>query len=102
MTLAFIFGFQFIKAQTTTSFSQDTVYLSIPDAEQRFVSKNLNLLMSQYDVKIAEATYLQAKLWYNPNLYYGTTLYNQDSKKFFDNEYPASGQVDNTIQVQQL
>ncbi|HXP50652.1 MAG TPA: TolC family protein [Bacteroidia bacterium] len=102
MTFLVLFSFQFINAQTTISFSQDTVYLSIPDAEQRFVNKNLSLLMSQYDVKIAEATYLQAKLWYNPNIYYGTTLYNQDSKKFFDNEYPASGQVDNTIQLQQL
>ena len=102
LTFLVLFSFQFINAQTTISFSQDTVYLSIPDAEQRFVNKNLSLLMSQYDVKIAEATYLQAKLWYNPNIYYGTTLYNQDSKKFFDNEYPASGQVDNTIQLQQL
>lgn|GEM_PF-1234311 len=102
LAFCMLFSFQFSNAQTTTSFSQDTVSLSIPDAEQRFVSKNLSILMSQYDVKIAEATYLQAKLWYNPNLYYGTTLYNQESKKFFDNEYPASGQVDNTIQLQQL
>jgi cobalt-zinc-cadmium efflux system outer membrane protein len=91
-----------LSAQITTPFSQDTVYLSIPDAEQRFVSKNLSLLISQYDVKIAEANYLQAKLWYNPNIYYGTTLYNQESKKFFDNSYPAEGQFDNTIQLQQL
>lgn len=83
-------------------FTQDTIHISIPDAEQRFVSKNLSLLMSQYDAKIAEANYLQAKLWYNPNIYYGTTLYNQESKRFFDNKYPASDQVDNTIQLQQL
>lgn len=92
----------YIFGQTTAAFTQDTVYISIPDAEQRFVSKNLSLLMSQYDVKIAEANYLQAKLWYNPNIYYGTTLYNQESKKFFDNNYPNYGEVDNTIQLQQL
>lgn len=87
--------------QESPVFSQDTVNISIPDAEQRFVSKNLSLLMSQYDAKIARANYLQAKLWYNPNLYYGTTLYNQSDKKFFDNQYPG-GEVDNTIQLQQL
>lgn len=91
-----------VKGQDTPAFTQDTVYISIPDAEQRFVNKNLSLLMSQYDIKVAQATYLQAKLWYNPNLYYGTTLYNQESKRFFDNKYPATGQVDNTIQLQQL
>jgi len=88
-----------IKAQ---AFSQDTVALSIPDAEQRFISKNFTLLINQYNVKIADASYLQAKLWYNPSLSYGTTLYNQESKKFLDNQYPAEGETDNTIQLQQL
>jgi len=95
-----IFIWQSSHGQNLPQFSQDTVNISIQDAEQRFVNKNLSLLMAQYDVKIAKANYLQAKLWYNPNIYYGTTLYNQDSKKFFDNKYP--GETDNTIQLQQL
>jgi len=90
-----------IFGQESPLFVQDTVNISIPEAEQRFVSKNLRLLISQYDAKIAQATYLQAKLWYNPNIYYGTTLYNQADKKFFDNNYPG-GLEDNTIQLQQL
>jgi cobalt-zinc-cadmium efflux system outer membrane protein len=101
-TLICFFIFSCIWGQAPDAFNQDTVHISIPDAEQRFVSKNLSLLISQYDTKIAQANYLQAKLWYNPNIYYGTTLYNQDSKKFFDNGYPSQGQVDNTIQLQQL
>jgi cobalt-zinc-cadmium efflux system outer membrane protein len=81
---------------------EDTVYLNIPAAEQRFVNMNLSILAKQYDVKIAESTYLQAKLWYNPNLTYGQTLYNEESKRFFDNNYPAQGEVDRTFQLQQL
>lgn len=81
---------------------QDTVKLNIEDAEQRFVSKNLTLLLNQYNVNIAQASYLQARLWYNPNLTYQQTLYNQESKKFFDNNYPLYGQTDHTIEVQQL
>ena len=96
-----VFTSSFILGQETPQFVQDTVNISIPDAEQRFVSKNLSLLISQYDAKIAQANYLQAKLWYNPNIYYGTTLYNQSDKKFLDNNYP-SGEVDNTLQIQQL
>ncbi|HTA83143.1 MAG TPA: TolC family protein [Bacteroidia bacterium] len=96
------FAFQFISAQNYTPLKEDTLYLNIPAAEQRFVSMNLSLLSKQYDVKISQATYLQAKLWYNPNLTYGQTLYNEDSKKFFDNNYPTEGAVDRTFQLQQL
>jgi len=88
-------------SQEIQPLQEDTVSLSIPDAEQRFVSKNLTLLMDKYNVDIAHAQYLQAKLWYNPNLTYGQTLYNQESKKFFDNQYPG-GEVDHTFQLQQL
>jgi len=63
---------------------------------------NLTLLINQYNVKIAQSTYLQAKLWYNPNLTYGQTLYNQESKRFFDDNYPALGEVDRTFQLQEL
>jgi cobalt-zinc-cadmium efflux system outer membrane protein len=63
---------------------------------------NLSLLIKQYDVSIAKSGYLQAKLWYNPNLTYGQTLYNQESKKFFDNNYPQYNEVDRTFQLQQL
>jgi cobalt-zinc-cadmium efflux system outer membrane protein len=97
-----VFSTNYVQGQAIQEFSQDTITISIPDAEQRFVSKNLSLLMSQYDISTAKASYLQAKLWYNPNLYYGTTLYNQESKKFLDNKYPAYGEVDNTLQLQQL
>ncbi len=90
------------SAQKILPIKEDTVYMDIPRAEQRFVSKNLSLLTKQYDVQIAQANYLQAKLWYNPNLTYGQTLYNEDSKKFFDNNYPSQGEVDHTFQLQQL
>jgi len=89
-------------AQDVQPLQEDTVAISIPDAEQRFVSKNLTLLVNKYDVDIAHAGYLQARLWYNPNLTYGQTLYNEESKKFFDNQYPEYGEVDRTFQLQQL
>ena len=102
LVMSLLFVVYSIHAQDAPLLSQDTVTLTIPDAEQRFVGKNLTLLMDKYNVNIAEANYLQAKLWYNPNLSYGTTLYNQESKKFFDNRYPQYGEVDNSLQIQQL
>ena len=91
-----------VNAQSGIQLKEDTVNLNIPSAEQRFVSMNLTLLINQYNVKIAQSTYLQAKLWYNPNLTYGQTLYNQESKRFFDDNYPALGEVDRTFQLQEL
>jgi cobalt-zinc-cadmium efflux system outer membrane protein len=102
LAVCFLLSCYNLQAQDIIPLAQDTITISIPDAEQRFVSKNLTLLMDKYNVNIAQSAYLQAKLWYNPNLSYGTTLYNQESKRFFDNRYPASGEVDNTFQLQQL
>src|SRR5580698_8725049 len=94
LVIGSIFVIQSINAQAFLPVKEDTVYLDIQSAEQRFVNKNLSLLIKQYDVKISQAAYLQAKLWYNPNLTYGQTLYNEDSKKFFDNNYPAQKEED--------
>ena len=88
-------------AQLAVPLKEDTIVINIPLAEQRFVAKNFSILAKQYDVQMAQSGYLQAKLWYNPSLTYGQTLYNEDSKKFFDNNYPG-GEVDRTFQLQQL
>ena len=102
LVMSLLFSFHCINAQEIFPLSQDTINITTADAEQRFVSKNLTLLMDKYNVNIAQSAYLQAKLWYNPNLSYGTTLYNQESKKFFDNRYPQYGEVDNSFQLQEL
>jgi len=101
LILCAVFASRLGYAQNIIPLKEDTVVLNIPAAEQRFVTMNLTLLLNQYNVQIAQANYLQAKLWYNPNLTYGQTLYNQDSKKFFDNNYPG-GEEDHTFQLQQL
>ena len=95
------FAFGIISAQDVLPLREDTVNINIPAAEQRFVNMNLTLLINQYNVQIAQANYLQTKLWYNPNLTYGQTLYNQSNKLFFSSDYP-DGQVDHTFQLQQL
>ena len=82
--------------------NRDTISLTIPEAEQRFVNKNLTLLINKYNVDIARDNMLQAKLWFNPNLNYATTLYNVETHKFFDDYYPTSHFSDENFQVQQL
>ena len=80
----------------------DTLVLSIPSAEQVFNKRNLSLKIAKYAIKLASDNVSDAKLWYNPNLYYQTTLYNQESHRFFSDYYPTSNYSDETIQIQQL
>ena len=91
-----------LVGQNVLKSESDTVVLSISTAEQRFVSKNLTILINQYNIDIAKDNMLQARLWFNPNLNYGTTLYNAETHKFFSDYYPTSTFSDENVQVQQL
>ena len=83
---------------------EDTVKLDIQAAEQRFISQDLALIAAKYDVDIAKSNILQAKLWYNPNLSYGQTLYNYNTHKFFDlsNNDNGTSNGEWNVQLQQL
>jgi cobalt-zinc-cadmium efflux system outer membrane protein len=76
----------------------DTLKLDIAKVEQEFVSRNLSMIAAKYDVDIAKANVLQAKLWYNPNISYSQGLYDPHAKKFFNRT--DSGEVD--VQIHQL
>ena len=47
----------------------DTVRLALPDAEQRFFQNNLAVLAQQYNVTVAQAQAVQARIIDNPTLY---------------------------------
>ena len=91
-----------ILGKSADTIRQDTVDLTIAMAEQRFVTKNLTLLINRFNIDIARDNMLQARLWFNPNLNYGTTLYNVETHKFFADFYPTAGFSDENFQIQQL
>jgi cobalt-zinc-cadmium efflux system outer membrane protein len=47
----------------------DTVRLTLPDAEQRFFQNNLAVLAQQYNVTVAQAQAVQARIIDNPTIY---------------------------------
>ncbi|MBF9143931.1 TolC family protein [Hymenobacter properus] len=57
------------QAQTPAAAPADTVRLSLPDAEQRFFQNNLAVLAQQYNVTVAQAQAVQARLLDNPTIY---------------------------------
>src|SRR5690349_23046906 len=60
--------------------SNDTLKLSLPDAEKLFLQKNLALLSQQYNIDINQALIQQAKYWDNPVLSTDQNIY--DGKWF--------------------
>jgi len=85
--------------------SVDTVTVDINTVEQRFVSQDLAIIAARYDVDIAKTNVLQSKLWYNPNVTYSQTLYNNGTDKFFDTSNPGNSTDYNgewSVQIQQM
>jgi cobalt-zinc-cadmium efflux system outer membrane protein len=64
--------------------AQDTAHMTIQTAEKQFLEKNLQLLAEKYNIDIARANVIQARLYNNPNFSVSSALYNQDQKKFLD------------------
>jgi cobalt-zinc-cadmium efflux system outer membrane protein len=53
----------------------------LEQAQEQFVRKNFALIAQKFNVNLAEAAVEQAKLWYNPNLFVETNLYNGYTNK---------------------
>ena len=86
-----------VNAQSTP----DTTRLSLPEAENIFLQKNLTLLTAKYNIDVNKALIEQAKLWDNPVLSTDENIYDGakgDGKFFVHNS--TRGQI--FIQVTQL
>src|SRR4051794_16554108 len=73
-----------IHAQIVPAMREDTIHITLQDAEGQFIQKNFLLLASKYQVSTADAAIIQAKLYPNPNFAIEQGVYNQDTKKWFD------------------
>ncbi len=66
------------------SHAQDTTGITLPEAEKQFLQKNLDLLAEKYNIDIARAQVIQARLYSNPNFSYTGNIYNPQNKKAVD------------------
>src|SRR5580698_9811894 len=62
----------------------DTLKLTVKQAEELFLKNNLQLIAQRYNIGIAEAQVITAKLFPNPDFSGTTGLYDTDTHKFFD------------------
>ena len=69
---------------STSGLAQDTLRITLQDAETQFLQHNFLLLAAKYQVSVADAAIIQAKLYPNPNLFIEQGAYNPETKKWFD------------------
>ncbi|MEO8720779.1 MAG: TolC family protein [Ginsengibacter sp.] len=79
---------------TLSSLHQDTLQLTLNQAETSFLNNNLDLIAQKYSIDSAKATVITAKLYDNPDLSYSNAFYNATTHHFFDPEM--------SVQVSQL
>ncbi len=82
---------------------QDTVKISLPQAENIFMAKNLSLLSEKCNVDAAKAQVIQARLFTNPTISINQNVYNTEyktngAKEWFD----ASDKGETSAQLQKL
>lgn len=58
--------------------------LTLKEAEQRFLERNLSLIAERYNIDMAQAQVLQAKLFENPVISLEHNVYNRLNGKYFD------------------
>ncbi|MEI6595589.1 MAG: TolC family protein [Bacteroidota bacterium] len=80
------------------SSANDTIKLNINEAEKIFFDKNLSIVAKQYDIDMAKAAVVQAKLISNPTMYFEQLLFNPTNQKYFDASYNG----ENAFNIQQL
>ncbi|MBI1768908.1 MAG: TolC family protein [Bacteroidetes bacterium] len=91
-------GFILFILSITSASAQDSA-LTFLQAKDRLIKKNFYLLAAYYEINQAEAQVVQAKLYYNPTIYWNQEAYNKTQDKYLkaSNQYEA--QISQTISI---
>lgn len=76
----------------------DTARITVPQAEERVLTGNIQLLAARFGVNAQTALALQASLWPNPNFAFEQNIYNPSTQRYFDFTKDGNSEV----QIQQL
>ena len=78
----------------TISKAQDTLKMTVQDAEKQFLQKNLSLIAEKYNIDINKAAIKQAKIWDNPDLSFASNIYDGNKYPFYHAKSNYGGQFD--------
>lgn len=80
-----------------SSFMTAQQKMSLQDCEKAFQENNLQLLAEQYNINMADADVLQAKIWELPQLSGQINAYNPEDRRIFDAGHAKGAQVTQLI-----
>lgn len=72
---------------------QDTLRITIREADSIFITKNLQLLAQKYNVDAVKALIIQARLYPNPEINFEQGAYNPQTKKWFEQDFTNGEQA---------
>ncbi|MDQ6902156.1 MAG: TolC family protein [Bacteroidota bacterium] len=95
LTALCVLLFQCARPQSANLNSrEDSIAITLQQAEDSFLRKNLSLVAQKYSIDSAKATVITARLWDNPEFDLSNAFYNTATHNFFDPE--------ENIQISQL
>jgi len=100
MRLLIFVSFLFTQAQpgTVSTSHQDSLRISLRQADSLFLKNNLLLLAERFRIDASQAQVLQASLYDNPNITLELSAYNNEARRVLD----VGRQGEKIISVQQL
>src|SRR5262245_58303964 len=95
----------------TQAQERDTI-ITFQEAKARLMRVNLGLLASYYDIDIARAGVVQARLWNNPYFVFNGDLYSMEENEYFhfrnqhllqvEQTFSIAGKYTNTVKLARL
>src|SRR6185312_15232853 len=64
--------------------AQDTLHITLPQAQTQFFNQNLDLIAEKYNVDIAKSEVIQSSLYNNPEISFTGNIHNPEDRKYFD------------------
>ena len=84
MNKVFLISFFLLLTGGICAQQATTGTLTLKEAEQRFLERNLSLIAERYNIDMAQAQVLQARLFENPVISLEQNVYNRLNGKYFD------------------
>ena len=82
--IIFYLSLYFLSSPCLSAQQGDTIYISLPQAEQLFQKNNLQLLVQKFSIDSAKANIISAKLYDNPQFGIASGFYQPATRKIFD------------------
>ena len=95
----FILLLTVVSYRSGAQVTQDTLRLTVHEAEEMFIKNNIQLLAQKYSIDSAKAAIITARLFDNPQFGFGTGFYNPATSRFFD---ATAGGPEVSMQLSQL